>query len=91
MKSGLTLIILFVGAFLLTLIVIAGIGQKDVGSTTDISQVQDTMKAADDTATEQIKPFILGLSGIQMVLLVLLALGGIGVFLKLIFGRRASL
>lgn len=89
MASGATtLIFLFVGVFLLIMVVLAGISSNNNDNTTNLSDTQDTQAVQDAQNIEMQKPFLLGLSGFQMILLVVLILGGIGLFLKVITGRR---
>jgi hypothetical protein len=83
----LNLIFLFVGAFLLVLIAIAGLNAYNQDQTTDTSDTQDTDAARKAVMEGQQQPFVLALSGLQMILLVVLVLGGIGVFITAIWGR----
>jgi len=84
--GNLKLILLFVGVFLLSILVITSLGSEDKNVTTNLSEVQDPQAVERAAATEQTKPFVMGISGLQLIILVVLILGGIGTFIMLISG-----
>jgi len=88
-SSATTLIFLFVGVFLLLMVVYAGIAAPGQNYNSNTSDTQNTQAEQDTQNTEMQKPILMGLGGFQMILLVLLILGGIGIFLKAIFGKRS--
>jgi hypothetical protein len=85
--GNLKLILLFVGVFLMSILVITAIGSGDKNETTNYTEVQDPQAIQEAQVLEQQKPFILGISGLQTIILVVLILGGIGTFIMLIVGR----
>lgn len=91
MKSPLTLLLIFVGVFLLVMIAIAGITSMNQNNNTNTTETQDVQSEQINQSIEYTKPFIIGLGGFQMLLLVVLIFGGIGTFILLItksFRRR---
>jgi len=86
--STTNLIFLFVGIFLLLMVAYAGIAAKDQLNSTNTSEVQDIRNVQEEQVTGLQKPFFMGLGGFYWIVLVVLILAGIGIFLKLTFGRR---
>jgi hypothetical protein len=84
--GNLKLILLFVGVFLLSILVITSLGGGDKNETTNYTEVQDPQSVERAEAIENTKPFVLGISGLQIIILVVLVLGGIGTFIMLISG-----
>lgn len=83
----LKLILLFVGVFLISILVITTLGSGDKNTTTNLSEVQDPQAVQNAQIQEQQKPFILGISGLQTIILLVLVFGGIGTFILLIVGK----
>lgn len=87
--SATNLIFLFVAVFLLLMVAYAGVSAYQKNNNTDTSTTQDLSVQSEEQANELQKPFLMGLGGFQILLVVVLIFGGIGVFLKIIFGRRS--
>lgn len=85
--QNLKLILLFVGVFLMSILIITAIGSSDKNETTNFTEVQDPQSVQEAQVIEQQKPFIMGITGLQTIILVVLILGGIGTFIMLIVGR----
>lgn len=87
-SSEIKIIFVFVGIFLLLLTAYAALNahnQIDLTNTTEIQDVPNVQDAQIETAQV---PFMWGLSGLMWIFLVLLIVIGIGVFIKVITGRR---
>ena len=82
------LIFIFVGVFLLLMVAYAGLSAKDQQDTTNTSEVQVVHNAQDEQIVNAQKPFLMGLGGFYWILLFVVILGGIGIFIKVIWGRR---
>lgn len=87
-KDALTLILLFTGVFILLMILIAGISANSADRNTNLTDTQDTNAVHEAQVAEQQKPFIMGLTGLQMLLLVVLILGGISIFIGSIVRQK---
>jgi TRAP-type C4-dicarboxylate transport system permease small subunit len=86
--SATNLIFLFVAVFLLLMVAYAGVSAYQKNNNTDTTTTQDLTVQQNQDANNLQQPFLMGLGGFQMILLVVLVFGGIGMFLKIIFGRR---
>jgi len=87
-KHATTLIIVFVGVFLLLMLAYAGLGAENNKDQTNTTEVQALHQEQDTQIIETSKPLLMGLGGMQLIILVVLILGGIGTFLALILGKR---
>jgi hypothetical protein len=84
-KSTLTLIFLFAGLFMLAMVIYAGISAaRDVNTVENTTEYQNIDQTQHDAIVEQEKPFVIGISGLMVLLVVILILAGIGLFMKLI-------
>jgi hypothetical protein len=87
-NNTLNLIIIFAGVFMLLMLAYAGLSAKDQQDTTNVSEVQDLHNVQEEQIAGIQQPFLWGLNGFYLILLVVLVFGGVGVFIKLILGRR---
>ena len=83
-KSNINLIFLFVGIFILLIIAIAGLSAKHTVDLTNTTDQQDVQNVQDQQVSGETQPFVFGLSGFFMIVLVVLILAGIGMFIKII-------
>ena len=87
-NSTLTIIFLFVGIFLLLMVAFAALQGKTTVDLTNQSDEQDVHNVQDEQIAGAQKPFLIGLGGFYYIVLFVLILGGIGVFIKIILGRK---
>jgi hypothetical protein len=86
--STVNLIFLFAGIFMLLMMTFAALSAKDQTDKTNQSDEQDVKPQQDEQIAGAQKPFIIGLGGFYWLVLFVLILAGIGVFIKIMFGRK---
>jgi hypothetical protein len=87
--GAVTFIFIFVSIFALLAIVITGLASQDQNDTTNLSDTQDTQQIQKETNLELQGRAIWGMSKLQIGLIILGVLIAIGVFLKVLMGKRS--
>lgn len=89
-KSTFYLMFMLLGIFLLGLLVITGIASQQHIFGDGDENTQDLNAEETNATVEETKPIVLGMDGLIKIFLAIFFLAGIGIFVKLLFGKRRS-
>ena len=87
--GAITFIFIFVAVFALLAIVITGLATQEENNTTNLSDTQDTQSETKENIQDLQNQAIWGMSKLQIGLIILGVLIAIGVFLKVLMGKRS--
>jgi Na+/proline symporter len=85
----LTFVLIFIGLFVLLAVVVTGLATQDQNNTTNLTDTQDVQSEQKSQTQDLQNQAIWGMSKLQIGLIILGVLIAIGVFLKVLMGKRS--
>jgi Na+/proline symporter len=87
--GALTFVLIFIGLFVLLAVVVTGLATQDQNNTTNLTDTQDVQSEQKSQTQDLQNQAIWGMSKLQIGLIILGVLIAIGVFLKVLMGKRS--